>query len=145
MKRWCTFFVVLLECLFHGTLLNANAATSSTLQQSGSTQTPPEGKRMLGGIYDRQGRVRYYVVAEFYRVQAAIMMHGHSRVLFLNPQRVVVAQYEFGMPEELPYKLVQNTLFFGKGLPKGRQHQQRIDAVLPRFLCVGPEGCYAKE
>jgi hypothetical protein len=145
MKRWCPFLVVLLECLFHGTLLHANAATSTTLQQRGSTPTPREGKRLLGGLYDRQGRVRYYVVAEFYRVPAALLLHGHSRVLFLNPQRVVVAQYELGMPEELPYKLVHNTLFFGQDLPKGRQHQQRIEAVLPRFLCVGPGGCYAKE
>ncbi|MBO2010920.1 hypothetical protein J4E00_17805 [Siccationidurans soli] len=64
-------------------------------------------------------------------------------MLFLSPQHVVVAQYELSLPEELPYQLVQNTLFFGQALAKGRQYQQRIDD-LPLSLCVEPNNCYLK-
>lgn len=105
---------------------------------------PREGRHMLGCIYDGAGRVRYYVVTEFERVQAAQQVHGHSRVLFLSPRQHLVAQYELSLPEELPDHMAQNTLFFGQGLIKGHQHQQRIGTLLPPSLCVTPNNCYPK-
>jgi hypothetical protein len=135
---------LLLACVLLGPRVSGKAATGPPSPREDSSPTPREGKHVLGCIYDGQGRVRYYVVTHFYRVQAARMMHGHSRVLFLSPQHVVMAQYELSMPEELPYKLIRNTLFFGQALAKGHQHQQRVD-VLPLSLCVEPNNCYRKE
>ena len=66
----------------------------------------------LGTIQGEMGRVRFHIVKEFYKVKAAIVYHGHSRILFFNSSNHLVAQTIFDMPNELPYKIINNVLYF---------------------------------
>ena len=79
----------------------------------------------LGAIYDKKGVLKFHVVKEFYKVKAAVVYHGHSRVLFFNSKNRLVAQTMFDMPNELPYKLIHNALYF-KRLGTTLPHSTKI-------------------
>jgi len=66
----------------------------------------------LGKITDKNRKVKFYVVKEFSRIKAAMVYHGHSRLIFYNADKKFKAQYQFDMPDELPVKLKANTLYF---------------------------------
>lgn len=96
----------------------------------------------LGQILDINGKTKYYVVKEFYKVKAAVVYHGHSRMLFFNPNKNLVAQSIVDMPDELPYRLYNNFLYFKymvKGVPKDYKEHLK---TLPKMICVSPHACY---
>jgi hypothetical protein len=66
----------------------------------------------LGEIRNENGAVKFYVVREFSRIKAAIVYHGNSRLIFYNVAKKFKAQYQFDMPDELPFKLKSNRLYF---------------------------------
>ncbi len=66
----------------------------------------------LGKIIDKNGKVRFYVVKEFSRIKAAMVYHGNSWLIFYSPNKKLKARYHFDMPNELPFKLNNNTLYF---------------------------------
>jgi hypothetical protein len=66
----------------------------------------------LGKITDKNRKNRFYVVKEFSRIKAAIVYHGNSWLIFYNPNKKFKARYHFCMPDELPFKLNNNTLYF---------------------------------
>lgn len=111
-----------------------------------STKGRPE-QHLLGRISDQRGRLRYYVWTEFYTVQAAQRPHGHSRLLFLSAQHVPVAQYAVDLPQELPYRLRRNTLYFQPraGCEPARTYSLQLGMRLPQRLCLGEGNCYEKE
>lgn len=66
----------------------------------------------LGKITDKNKRNRFYVVKEFSRIKAAMVYHGNSWLIFYSPNKKFKARYHFSMPNELPFKLNNNTLYF---------------------------------
>jgi len=66
----------------------------------------------LGDIKNKNGLTIYFVLSSFSVTQAAIQKHGHSNVIFLDSAKTFKKEYEIGLPEELPFKLQNNTLFF---------------------------------
>jgi hypothetical protein len=69
-------------------------------------------RTFLGLIKDSKGKAVFYVAKEFYTVQVALVRHGHTRIVFFDNQKKMIACYYLGLPEDLPYKLVSNSLFF---------------------------------
>ncbi|MCX2574644.1 hypothetical protein [Pedobacter sandarakinus] len=65
-------------------------------------------RTFLGYIKDKKGNTKYYVVTEFLRIKAAIVYHGHSRILFFNAKQKLVQESVLSMPYELPFRLKAN-------------------------------------
>jgi hypothetical protein len=97
----------------------------------------------LGCIRDEKWRIEYYVIKEFYAVPAARVRHGHSRIIFLRGNKNLAATYDLDSPDELPYELSQNCLYF-KYKRGGKEQIQRVKIrdSLPAPICVMPDGCY---
>ena len=96
----------------------------------------------LGSIKDNTGNVKYYVVKEFLRVKAAIVYHGHSRILFFNPPKKLELEAILSMPYELPFKLKNNSLHFNYSKNKKKKIHIEDVATLNKMLCVEPKSCY---
>jgi hypothetical protein len=75
----------------------------------------------------------FYVCNVFRRVQAAIVLHGHSSLFFLNSEKKVEAEYSMSYPDELPKKIIQNKLEFN--IEKNTYFVDQIDFSLP-YLCI---------
>lgn len=88
----------------------------------------------LGKISDTSGKVRFYVVTEFMRFRADIVYHGQSKLIFYNSSKKVNAQYYFDMPEELPFKLESNTLYFHDSNEKLSLLTLQIGEQLPKHI-----------
>ncbi len=96
----------------------------------------------LGRVLNSGGKTKYYVVKEFYKVKAAVVYHGHSRILIFNPSKKLIAQAIVNMPNELPYRLKNNTLYFNyieKGVSK---NYKKSFNILTKMICVEPGVCY---
>lgn len=96
----------------------------------------------LGTLSDQGGGVTYYVVKEFWTVQAANVAHGHSRILFYNRHAKVVAEAVLDMPDELPQKISANALIFTYRKNKTLRTFAFRMKNKPEMLCVEPEACY---
>jgi len=96
----------------------------------------------LGYIKEKNGNVMYYVVKEFLRIQAAVVYHGHSRILFFNSQKQLVVESILSMPYELPFKLKDNRLYFNYTKDSKKMTFVQDVSILPRMLCVEPTSCY---
>jgi len=100
-------------------------------------------RTFLGTIRENDGSIKYYVVKEFLRIQAAFVFHGHSRILFFNKQKNLTKECRLSLPTELPFELKANTLYFKyseNGLTK--TFAQDV-ATLRKMICVEPKNCYS--
>jgi hypothetical protein len=99
-------------------------------------------RTLLGTVNDKKGVLKYYVVKEFLRVQAAIVYHGNSRIIFFNSKKKMVRQAFLHSNDELPFKLDNNCLYF-YFLNSGVKRIFVLNIqVLPKMICVEPESCY---
>lgn len=100
-------------------------------------------RTFLGLINDSKGNVGFYVAKEFYILQAALIMHGHSRILFFNKDKKLTATYYLDDAGKLPYKLSRNSLYFKRIRGKKELIQVvKVRTQLPIPLCVNPDDCY---
>ncbi|TLM90477.1 hypothetical protein [Hymenobacter jeollabukensis] len=140
------------SCSLHIALLclSSNSNQSSWRIENNLSLVNPKPNiktQQLGVIKTANGQVAFYVTTQFETVQAAIVLHGHSWVCFYDVQRRLVARYEVGSPDELPIKLVRNTLYFSyydKNKLK-KTFTQSVNAKLPDALCVAPDDCYTRK
>ena len=108
----------------------------------------PDGKEeiiYLGTIKNSDGTDLFYILTIYREVQAAILIHGHSNVLYLDKEKVIKKQIELGLRGELPAKLKNNTLYFyyyNKKTKKKKLYTNHVGLEIPKFLCVSPEECY---
>jgi hypothetical protein len=87
----------------------------------------------------------FYVLTSFKRIQAALVKHGHSIIYILDSKKRIVMEYELGLPEELPFKIENNSLYFHYKDLKTNKHKtflNRIEKKLPELMCVNPDDCY---
>ena len=93
----------------------------------------------LGFVNMKEGNfhsksVTYHVFSQFYSVQAAIVRHGHSILIFVDETGKTIRIYVFNMPEELPTSITNNGLTFGT---------QTIRYLsLPDSFCITNGECY---
>ena len=99
-------------------------------------------RTFLGSIKDKEGNIKYYVVKEFLRVKAAVVYHGHSRILFFNPHKKLVLESILSMPYELPFKLKNNSLYFRYSKNNKKKIHIEDISILKKMLCVEPKSCY---
>ena len=99
-------------------------------------------RTFMGSIRNSKGAVKYYVVKEFLRVKAAVVYHGHSRILFFDHRRKLVMEAILSMPDELPFKLKANFLYFRYSEKNGKKIHIENVTKLRSMLCVAPASCY---
>ena len=103
----------------------------------------------LGNIKGDKGELVYYVLKEFYRIQGAQVMRGHSRIVFLDKDQKLVAVYRIDMPGDLPNRLINNSLYFeyvDENDNKRKNHLEVMGLVLPDYICIKPNAdCYSKK
>ncbi len=87
----------------------------------------------------------FYVLTSFKVTQAAITKHGHSTIYILDLKKKLAKQYYISLPEELPFKIENNSLYFHYQDEKTKEiktYINKIENELPKFMCVEPENCY---
>ncbi len=91
----------------------------------------------LGPITDDNGNTISYVLSIYNEVQAAIQIHGHSNVLFIDASKKLFKRFDTG---ELPIRLENNNLFFKYN--DSLEYKNEIRFALPKYICIAPEDCY---
>lgn len=99
-------------------------------------------RTFLGTVKYNNGKIKYYVVKEFLRIKAANLYHGNSRILFFNARKKLVLQSILTMPNELPFKLYKNTLYFRYKSGNSEKTFTQPIHPLPKMICVEPTSCY---
>ena len=98
----------------------------------------------LGTIKKSTGDTLYYVFGIYSAVQAAIQIHGHSNIIYLNKKLKEIKSYDVGLPDQLPYKLNNNTLYFkyiDEKTNKMKIFENKVGTTPPNIMCVGPDDC----
>ena len=155
MSIFSTYIILVLLIAFS---INLNGQPSNNFKSLiskgyiGKTFTKKIGKDILqrtylGKIQGKSGRTKYFAIKEFYRVKAAIVYHGHSRLIFCDSNKKYIAQYRLDMPDQLPYKLKQNVFYFNyKDNGISTKSKFEIYDTLPDFICLRPKNfCYQIE
>jgi hypothetical protein len=116
-------------------------ATGKVIKQKGKYRISKA--TYLGSISDNTNKTKYWVVKEFYTVQAAIVPHGHSRILFFDNRKKLIAEVVVNMPEELPEKIYKNALIFHYSENGIMKKFSSLMGNKPEELCVEPTSCYS--
>jgi hypothetical protein len=96
----------------------------------------------LGAVNDEKGNTRYFIVKEFLKIKAALVYHGHSRVLFFDSRKKIIAQAILSFPGDLPLKLKNKQLHF-KYFQNGASLIYKQDvSIIPKIICINPQSCY---
>ncbi len=86
------------------------------------------------GSFSHQGE-RFHVIKEFFKVQAAISIHGHSFVFILSQGRIIKT-FEFNSPDELPNRSNSFYCYFNRERISLIENNQIIDVI-----CTSKSGC----
>ena len=152
MKRktliWVTLFVIFeINCFGQSDdfkdILTHPIKNRTILQAYNGTHSE---RTFLGLVKDSKGKVVFYVAKEVYTVQAAVVRHGHSRIIFFDRQKRLIASY--WTDSELPYVLANNTMYFkyeNSNSNKRSIYKERIGPILPDHICVKKNECYTAE
>ena len=123
-----------------------NVRFNPTFSQIGKVRTERHKtdtawRTFTGTFYDQKRKINLFVISEFEKGQAALTWHGHSRIYFFTKNKKLFASVDVGMPEELPFKLTNNTFYF-HGAKKDRQklYKNTLETLLPVF-CTDISGC----
>ena len=110
------------------------------VQLTGVTETGECFTTYLGTIRLGKKRTLYHVLSQYYEVQAAIVKHGHSRIIALDKNKRTVDIYFIDSQEDLPIGIRNNQLKF---LIDKQVHFVSLGDSLPYVFCL-PEnrGCY---
>lgn len=145
-----SFYILILTILFAIKLVGQSeyskyiVADSLKKAQLIKTKTGDEKINYLGVIKKTTGDTLYYIVTVFSRVKAAQVMHGHSNIIYIGKDLKEKKRYDIGLPEELPYKLDNNTLYFkyvDETTNKKKIFKNKVGTTLPKIMCVGPDNC----
>jgi hypothetical protein len=104
-----------------------------------------EGKKetlYLGDIKNEKGKSLFHIVSQYSFVKAT--SHGFSTIYYLDEGYNVIQHYELGNPEELPFQLLDNQLYFNYTDEEGnkRVFVNKVGSSLPKTICVAPKNCY---
>jgi hypothetical protein len=87
----------------------------------------------------------FYVLTSYKEIQAALVVHGHSTIYILDSKKRIVREYELGQPEELPFMVENNSLYFhfiDSKTNKQKIYINKIEKELPKLMCVEPDDNY---
>lgn len=148
MKAIIIIILVFLSFLANGQVNDYSRYVNDQLinkKQLVKTHDDKEKIIYLGKIKNSEGKVLFYILAIYSEVQAALVIHGHSNVLYLGKDKVIKRQFELGIPDELPFKLENNILYFhyyNNKTKKKELYANHVGTEIPKLLCVGPDECY---
>jgi hypothetical protein len=95
----------------------------------------------LGVIKKTNGDTLYYVFTVITRVKGG---HGHANIIYLNKKYNEIKNYDASIPEQLPYKLKDNTLYFkytDEQTGKTQTFKNKVGTTPPTIMCIGPDNC----
>jgi hypothetical protein len=95
-----------------------------------------------------KGMQTMYILTSHKSIKAASVKHGQSKILFLNTDKELINHYSLDIPEELPYKISRNILFFhryNEDYDKIGKTRVKIEDELPEVICIGPDGCFYRQ
>ena len=113
-------------------------------KQKNKTKYGKEEIVYLGEIKDNNGNPISHVLSIYGEVKAAIEVHGHSEIIFINNNLKQKKEYYLNDPEELPFKLENNNLYFHYKDEETAKESIYIDTIgtkLPWLICFGPNTC----
>jgi len=87
----------------------------------------------------------FHVLTSYREIQAALVVHGHSTIYILDSKKRIVKEYELGQPEELPFMVENNSLYFHYIDSKTNERKtyiNKIEKELPKLMCVEPDDYY---
>ncbi len=116
-----------------------------SFKQTNGTKYGKEEIIYLGAILDNNGNTISHVLNLYSEVQAALKIHRHSNIIFIHGNKKLIKRFDVGTPDELPYKLENNNLFFHYIDTETNREKTFIDSIgttLPKIICVAPENCY---
>ena len=93
----------------------------------------------LGSITDSITKSTLHVISEFEKVRAAETWHGHSNVFLVNHNGKMAYWILFGMPDELPFQLKNNELYFKDGT---KTIKAPFKLVAKNLFCLYSTRCY---
>ena len=97
-------------------------------------------RKCIGLILDSKRSLKYYVVNEIR--ETINNRRENSRILFFSAQKIIVAEVKLSMPNELPFYLKDNTLYFDY-VVKGKQQTYYVQILsIPKTICTKPKSCY---
>jgi hypothetical protein len=153
-------YFLMLMLLLVATQINSNAIQSTSGQTDYSIYVNSKFKlkpqllsgtdfeesvTYLGELKLGKGQI-FYVLTSFLKIQAAIVKHGIVKIYILDINKKLVREYRLNLPEELPYKIKNNSLYFhyaDANTSKLKIFINKIGPELPELICVGPDGgCY---
>ena len=88
----------------------------------------------LGTISSLTLKKKYHVITEFQTlgIKSMLSPRGVSRITFIDDYENIIYSYKAGMPDELPFRIDNNSLIF---LSNNFEIHLGIRNVLPKFLC----------
>jgi hypothetical protein len=89
-----------------------------------------------------ENRKVYFVLTSFKTIQGAIIKHGQSKIIFLEDEKKIERQYIVDLPEQLPFKIGGDKLFFKNYGSKDNIIITKLGHDLPDLLCIGDHDCY---
>ena len=106
--------IILFTCKLVGQSEYSKYIVADSLKKTQLVKNKTGDKKInyLGVIKKANGDTLSYIVTVFSRVKAAVVMHGHSNIIYLNKKLKEIKNYDVGSPDHLPFKLKDNTLFF---------------------------------
>lgn len=87
----------------------------------------------------------FHVLTSYREIQAALVVHGHSTIYILDSKKRIVKEYELGQPEELPFMVENNSLYFhfiDSKTNERKTYINKIEKELPKLMCVEPDDYY---
>jgi len=155
-KHLILFFILSMNCMSSEDIVSENKYKIEQYEYSKyvSLKLKTKIQKVTGNDFEENivylGDIRvngqlYYILTSFKVVQTAIIKHGHSEIYILNSKKKTVKQYNLGLPEELPFKVENNSLcFYYKDIKTNQTKTfiNKIEKELPELMCVEPDNCY---
>ena len=148
MKTAITLILSSLILTANGQVADYSKFINDKLINKQQTVKTPEDKEYivyLGKIKDNKGKILFYIISIYSEVQAAIEIHVHSKVLYLDSNKKFKKEFELETSDKLPFKLENNCLYFHSFNSKTNRKEFYVNHVgtkIPELLCVTPDDCY---
>lgn len=92
----------------------------------------------LGSLKDVGNGEIYHVIRDFWTIQLAMNVKGHSDLIFIRESNHFTAVYDLEIPDDLPFQISENALFF---MDQAKLVKWQFKDGLPPCLCPGDKGC----
>jgi hypothetical protein len=143
MKKTLIILIILFTTKLFGQSNYAKYIVVDSLKKTQLVKSSDREEKInyLGVIKKTNGDTLYYIFTVFTKIKYG---HGHSNIIYLNKKYNEVKNYDASIPEQLPYKLKDNTLYFkyvDEQTGKTQTFKNKVGTTPPTIMCIGPNNC----